>query len=503
MVTKQSRPLPTDKIGKKIDYITKDYMFEAIKTLGFKQKSRTLFRSITVNSIQIVQVINIQGDKWNTGSFGKFIINIGLYFPAISKLLIEIPYYKFLQPGLDRIDEAYCQIRARLSDVLPENNESWWLPEMIPQKEMWFIIGDETDLDEVGSVLSRAIVEYVVPWMDDRSSLDKLITYNDKQVLSTGAMSRIVASIILGDLNSATEIFKKNVPSAFRTDEIFQQIKKWCLDKKLAVEDTTFLPKPLPPVFQARIAESDKIKNENTKKYRDFISSSEEIGTRIPELLEAFLSESRVKKIINPRSLKEFEIGQLILLLPDERKIQILCQTIAALTKAPVETKSTFPNVWGNVTYGHDYHWGHLIKGLLRLRLELSENAVKEILDYLPLLIHRHTHDYTLLSYQFPFAEIIKYLNKSSAVWKIRFKDSVESLLNALLEMIKSDSYLAKRVLLSARPKLFTGSLAAFEPNMNDPINQAILSDPSRASLKKDREAIQVIQSWRFFVKPV
>ena len=74
------------EIGKRIDSIVRERLAPLLKKNGFKKKARNFYQEFPDR----VEVINVQASQWNEGNEGKFTINVGVYYPEISKI-IEAP----------------------------------------------------------------------------------------------------------------------------------------------------------------------------------------------------------------------------------------------------------------------------------------------------------------------------------------------------------------------------------------------------------------------------
>ncbi len=133
-------PNVEDKIGKKINYVVKYCFNNGLKGLGFEVKSRNVFRVIETEYGSIKQIINLQGGKYNEGSYGNFCINLSVLNSDILKLVSELNSFDYFKSRLEKIDVAVCQFRSRISSLLPSQPEEWWPTGIDYSQDLWFEI---------------------------------------------------------------------------------------------------------------------------------------------------------------------------------------------------------------------------------------------------------------------------------------------------------------------------------------------------------------------------
>jgi hypothetical protein len=139
------------EISKIIDGIIKSELAPLLKQNGFKKKARNFYR---VHSDR-TDVINIQASQGNEGLGGNFTVNVGVYFPVISKLTGAPPVKN--QPK-----EYDCTIRERIGLITKENKDTWWE------------INSETNQDAMASDLSSKVNIICLPWLEKMASLDSV-----------------------------------------------------------------------------------------------------------------------------------------------------------------------------------------------------------------------------------------------------------------------------------------------------------------------------------------
>lgn len=129
-------------IGKRIDTIIKLALATPLKAAGFKKQARVFRRSRDDGA---VEVIDIQGGKYNTEGKGEFTVNLGLYLPQIAAMLDA--------PPLEKPQEHQCHFRQRIGALLPEKDEDfWWSMDTVTHDEA------------LAHALQQAVLNHALPW---------------------------------------------------------------------------------------------------------------------------------------------------------------------------------------------------------------------------------------------------------------------------------------------------------------------------------------------------
>ena len=99
------------ELGKVIDHIAVEALGDPLKAAGFRRSGRTWRRQMG----DAVQVVHVQASRYNAGRDGEFVLNAGVYFPALAaRLGLFLP--------TDTLGEGDCQVRTR--PMPPGRN--WW-----------------------------------------------------------------------------------------------------------------------------------------------------------------------------------------------------------------------------------------------------------------------------------------------------------------------------------------------------------------------------------------
>ncbi len=139
------------EIGQRINAVIGHSLAPCLREAGFRRKARTFHRVETDR----IDVINVQGSKWNQGRTGEFTINVGIYFPQIAEL-----YDPYLPEGLPQ--EYHCTIRRRLGQLMGKRIDKWWK------------LGRFTKEDKLSVQLAGLIREFALPWMEEMSDLENV-----------------------------------------------------------------------------------------------------------------------------------------------------------------------------------------------------------------------------------------------------------------------------------------------------------------------------------------
>jgi hypothetical protein len=151
-----------------------------LRKSGYKKSGRT-FHFV---SDACTRVLNIQSDRWNTRTEGSFTINLGIYFPALHQLAERVPF-----PGLPK--EYDCDVRERIGDLMPSQKDHWWNVNM------------NTNIEELADELRHVWQEYARPWLEHNSSLINaaMVLERTRQPFMAAA-----ARLLLGDKEKAREL---------------------------------------------------------------------------------------------------------------------------------------------------------------------------------------------------------------------------------------------------------------------------------------------------------
>lgn len=134
--------MTSSAIGKRINKVISAEIAPFLKSEGFRRKGRAFHRLHG----QHVDVVSIQGSKWNSGSTGEFTVNVGVYYPAIAEL-----YDPYRPDGLP--EEYHCTLRERIGVLMTGNRDKWWK------------LGRFTNEEKLSHEVANAVRDFCIPWL--------------------------------------------------------------------------------------------------------------------------------------------------------------------------------------------------------------------------------------------------------------------------------------------------------------------------------------------------
>jgi hypothetical protein len=188
-----------------------------------------------------------------------------------------------------------------------------------------------------------------------------------------------------------------------------------------------------------------------------------------------FLHES-IHAHLDGDDAKQTKVGRLILESPEQSRCSVLLASLGALTQAPLEASSWEVNVICRLCFVHDYHWGGLIKAILRSRLIVSDDLARAILVRLSNLADRFDSNFPMNTYQFPFAALVRFVVKAPLASRELVMPAVKTLIEAIRQAVARDL-----VKLKGYSEVEAETLAA---------------TPARWFTKADRGAIELLERW-------
>jgi hypothetical protein len=121
-----------------------------LKAAGYRKQGARFREEV---SPTVVRLVNIQSSQWNTGSEGKFCVNLGIYHRDLAAL-------HDVCPAVESPLVQDCLVQRRLGWLMTAGEDYWWS------------INQRTDLVALGSEAACAWAEYGKPWLDTNSTLE-------------------------------------------------------------------------------------------------------------------------------------------------------------------------------------------------------------------------------------------------------------------------------------------------------------------------------------------
>jgi len=155
----------TTTASKKIDGIIQNHLHPFMKEAGFIRKGRTWNR----HARGMIDVMNVQTSQWNEPTLGSFTINVGVLVPKVYALCWGKDTPTFPK-------EEDCIVRARIGALIDRP-----VAGRRKQKDVWWDMDMETDLETLGNNLRLLLREKIVPFFDQFDSLKSIKIWWEKQ----------------------------------------------------------------------------------------------------------------------------------------------------------------------------------------------------------------------------------------------------------------------------------------------------------------------------------
>jgi hypothetical protein len=212
------------EIGQLIHQIAVEALAEPLEAAGFKRSGRTWRR----RKGDAVQVITVQGSRANAGADGRFLLNAGVYFPALADRL-------GLFPLTDLPSEADCHLRTR---PMPPGRR-WWKVRLAglaqPDPEAGRLLGallawldrradqraDQTNA-RAARALRQALERYAFPWLGRTGTLAGA---RDELAKRGQLWWAAAASLELDDHAAAKRLYARAVASAAPARA--EELRRW------------------------------------------------------------------------------------------------------------------------------------------------------------------------------------------------------------------------------------------------------------------------------------
>lgn len=469
------------KIGKKIDFLAAE-LGDALQVHQFTRKARRLWRKAGEGQQQYFHVMDLQGNKWNEGSVGKFCINIGVQFPALIRLFAELSGQAWRVELADEPDTASSCPSVRLDDALPAQREQWWPAEMDASHDIWFEIKADTDLTVLAAALRRAALEYLLPWFERNSSFDTIFATHSREMLVH--CFRIICGVLAGRKEEVRALFLEKGSQWFSAD-MHEKTKVWLEQNGIEFGAVEYVPEPPEPRHAARVAAFETSRTNAQAMEQALARDDAPVGARLPVLLEAFHEACRTRSGENADS----PIWTLLQRSDaDTRRLTILT-IMQRLIDAPIDIPSLHPSIWGRYP-SYDGYWGELLNGLLK-ELPCDEAFAKALFANLPPLTKRFTRTgYICLEFTGSLRHVARYLCNEARPWSETLKPDVIHLLDLIRDVAVAD--------FDEMEDLYAKELAKENlPIVSSEVRRnGLLDYPEQQFDKVDRETIAMLRKW-------
>jgi len=138
--------------SKKIDEVISVGVKQYLKDSGYKKSGRCFSKE----GDDFIFVIDFQSSQYNEPSNAKFTINVDVVFPYFHEKWTNTPLPK-------NLSKAAKLISRRIGHLMPEGSDYWW--EVHP----------DSNAQEIGSEVQRALSNYALPFLQEIDSLNKAL----------------------------------------------------------------------------------------------------------------------------------------------------------------------------------------------------------------------------------------------------------------------------------------------------------------------------------------
>lgn len=166
-----------------------------LKSAGFKKRRHTFNRRVEDG---LVHLVNFQMGPYDpsgrpdvlagirVNTHGLFTINLGVFVPEMDR---QGP------PRSSWINDYDCQLRKRIGELMPEQNDVWWPLDFEPSQEQTIDAMRETGLTWLGQFTNRQVI------------LDKFQAGDGEELGMTPAAALDVADLLLatGNIHTAEQ----------------------------------------------------------------------------------------------------------------------------------------------------------------------------------------------------------------------------------------------------------------------------------------------------------
>jgi Domain of unknown function (DUF4304) len=172
--------------GQGLDRVARIALAPVLKTQGFRIAGRTWRR--TIPEVGVIQVVNVQGSSWNSGTEGRCVLNTGLYFRVLAHRI-------GIGAVTDAPTEPDCHLRVRPAMLKPDRLDTWFT----------FHTDDPSSERAAGEALCDLYEVFGAPWL---ARFAKLSLARDELVRTGQRWWASAASLELGDVPSARQLLE-------------------------------------------------------------------------------------------------------------------------------------------------------------------------------------------------------------------------------------------------------------------------------------------------------
>jgi hypothetical protein len=165
------------EIAQSVDEIIKLGLADLLKTNGYKKSGRNWHKPVQDNWL----IVNVQASSGNTGSEGKFAINLGVYHAEIAALAG--------QSTIDGKPKEYdSTVRERLG-MLAYGRDHWWA------------INSVSNLKEIAAEVVEKMSSFGIPWLNSHTEASQI----SAALENTPSLHAVCAALASGNKSVAEQ----------------------------------------------------------------------------------------------------------------------------------------------------------------------------------------------------------------------------------------------------------------------------------------------------------
>lgn len=494
-------PQSDAKIGAKIDYIAK-HLEAQLKPAGFNRRARVLSRDIGVGVHHCVQLIGLQGDKWNEGSGGKFTVNLGVCFPALLDLQKRLPGLEWISQHANPYDIAFGPggFEGRLGDALTGERLPEWPDALKARADFWAEIDPGTNLLALAESLHAAIRDLALPWLTRRSTLAAFGDSDLDGFRSPSPRVRMLAAILDGRVDLAQARLSSSSPHQLADSEPqLRALLALAKEHGLDAGEVAWSTPPAHPMVERRAAEIELLKSGHVAAIQQYLQNGSSLSGHENEFLDAWVHESAAHQFAD--SVHGFRLWKLAAEATQKQRRTLLLRLLERLPEPGPTVESTEANVWATYPHYHRNAWHKLASALLAHDQGPCEAAhAAALLDALSTTVTLVTEDLVNDEFKAPVSTTVKWLEQH-ATPASRF--AAKAAMQRLLDAIRTATIARSHARLSRAPsrellgdELADQVAALFSPESVADFERLYTEHPERSYAGDDRDAIKQIKRW-------
>lgn len=490
-------------IGKKIDALAKA-LGDLLRPLGWRRRNRVFSRVGGEGPHRYLLAIDLQGDKWNMGRAGKFTVNLAVRFPEITRLTSQLPGQEWQADVVETPDTALGPsggLHGRLGATLPKTAEDWWLPEFSSERsDLWIHIAAEADLDRIANALTRAVRDYALPWLDQRSSLAALSEHSGSEAFGPSARDGVFAAILDGHLDRAADALRSTPSYRLAANAAqFAVLRRIAERYGVATHGLAWEDRPADPRTVQRQRTVATLKSDHRAQVDAFLADATRLDDRLDAFLDAWIddcADAQLSLDATTRRLWPTAAGASL----DGRRA-LLLRLLQRFPEARAPIRSTVQSVYATYENFHHGAWSRLAEALLKIDEGRPEDHGRRLLAALPPLADLVDTDFMFDRFRAPLVAVLSW------VWT-RCDDSGRHALkpeaSRLLESIREHARRRSRDRFAHPPSAATlgDDLAAqlavlYTPEAQERMDQLLAICPERAFADADRDGVLLLRRWQ------